>query len=96
MVPTIHADHEVIDVLNAFPSLKNSFQRLHLPLKGIEDGVTLDSYLDRSTHSPSEKAFFLKQLNRDLNRFLESSGEPAVSEVETSLSPFIEVSQEEE
>ena len=66
----IHPNHEVCEILNLFPFLSNTFDRLKIPYENIIEGTTIEQYLLYNNFSYEETLQIIKRLNQEVNLFL--------------------------
>ena len=66
----IKAELEFFDVLNAFPALRDILTEQKFDISKIEEGISIQSYLEKQNMSQKEIDIFIKRINLDLNNFL--------------------------
>lgn len=75
---------EIYEVLNAFPVLENTLQEFDINPKDIQEGETVEEFLNKLVRSEEEKKILLRRMNTELNYFFKKGKRPQVSIVEGS------------
>lgn len=70
---------ELYEVLNAFPVIKNSLEKLHIKTSEIKEGLTVHDFLERKHLSEDEIDILVKKMNFEVNSFLKK--EPKIQEI---------------
>ena len=71
--------HEFVEILNAFPVLKERLEELHINVSEIKEGETVLDYFLRKSYSDAEIEIFIKKINTDLNYYLKKGEFPKVA-----------------
>ena len=72
MVELISLDHELYEVLNAFPCLKDVLESINVDLSKLSEGVTLNSYLVEIGYNKDEIQLLVSKMNSEVNYFLKT------------------------
>ncbi len=86
----IRAEHELYEVLNAFPFLWDVFTNLEIPLENVMEGISLKDYLLYQGFSLEEGNHIIKRLNREVSLFLKY-GEVSKSRPLAKEKQFVDV-----
>lgn len=86
----IRAEHELYEVLNAFPFLWDIFTNLEIPLENIMEGISVKDYLLYQNFSLDEASQIVKRLNREVSLFLKY-GEVSKSRPLAKEKSFVDV-----
>lgn len=66
----ITSQHELYEVLNAFPFLWDVFENLQIPLDDVIEGLSVKEHLVYLGFGEEESVHIVKRLNREVNLFL--------------------------
>ena len=69
MKQTIDTNLEFVDILNAFPFLREKLDELDIDYSDLKDGETVIDFLSNKLHSTEEINITLRQLNLNLKNY---------------------------
>ncbi len=72
MVEHINLNHELYEVLNAFPCLKDVIESMGIDLTNLNEGFTVNDFFSQKGYEESEIEHILKKLNYEVNNFLKT------------------------
>ena len=87
----ISPQHELYEVLNAFPFLWEVFQTLEIPTNDIIEGLSVKEHLLYMGFSEEECEHIIKRLNREVNLFLKYGEVAKNKKPEAKESSFVDV-----
>jgi len=98
MKQTIDTNLEFVDVLNAFPFLKEKLDELDIDYSDLRDGETVIDFLSNKLHNTEEINITLRQLNLNLKNYYkdEKSEETEIAESSNASEEVYNVNSEEE
>lgn len=98
MKKTIDTNLEFVDVLNAFPFLKEKLNELEIDYSDLHDGETVIDFLSKKLHNTEEINMTLRQLNSNLNNYYknEEGEKEAIDKNSIDKKEALNSSEEEE
>ncbi|MFW6285845.1 MAG: hypothetical protein ACOC16_01590 [Nanoarchaeota archaeon] len=72
----IYEDLELYEVLNAFPVLKESFEKLGLDISNLNEGETIYNYFKRLSFGDDEIDILVKKINYEIKHYLKNGEVP--------------------
>ena len=82
----INSGFEFFEVLNEFPCLKATLNKLHINSEKINEGESIHDFFQRKDLSLDEENLILRKLNRDVNYFLKKGELPKQKQIQMNYS----------
>jgi len=90
----INPNLEFIEVLNAFPCLKEKLSRSNFDLRDLKEGKTIYDYFSQKFYSEDEIDLLVKKLNNDVKYFLKKGNMPTMNLQDEKI--VLQMEEEEE
>jgi len=72
MAKLITTNHEIIEIVNAFPALENEFKNI-LNFNNIKDGVTIEEHFNCIECTEDERIIIISKVNQIIENFLKNN-----------------------
>ncbi len=73
MASLINDNLEFVEVLNAFPILRDKLEKSRFNLNDLKDGITIKDYLQNKSYREDEIDILVKKLNNDVQNYLKKA-----------------------
>lgn len=94
----IKEELELLDVLDTFPQLRDTFKHLGIPLTNVREGITIKKYFQDRFMEDAEIKILINKLNYEITSMQKKTKEQETRKVEKAKQEYEEeeFSEEEE